>query len=108
MKSAARAPAQRPARHTVVLFPARETPRWPSRPDRVSGPMRDGRNRSARRNHRKDTAMNFDGFPYLNIRVTSALYHVILLPAGVPETQLFDAARRQALANRLPVCLVLA
>lgn len=50
----------------------------------------------------------FDGFPYLNIRLVSALYHIILLPAGVSETHLFDAARRQVLANRLPVCLVLA
>ena len=50
----------------------------------------------------------FDGFPYLNIRVAYAIYHVILLPAGLSETQLADTAQWQMIANRLPVCLVLA
>ena len=50
----------------------------------------------------------FDGFPYLNIRVVPALHHVILLPAGLSETHLGHAAEWQVMANRLPVCLVLA
>ena len=50
----------------------------------------------------------FDGFPYLNTRVVPALYHIILLPARASETSLADTAGWQVLANRLPVCLVLA
>lgn len=70
--------------------------------------------------HRKDTAVTpsysdlrdalplFGAFPYLNIRVVPTLYHIILLPAGVPEARLLDTARWQAQANQLPLCLVLA
>ncbi|HYU26704.1 MAG TPA: hypothetical protein VEO74_15940 [Thermoanaerobaculia bacterium] len=50
----------------------------------------------------------YDGFPYLNTRVCSALYHITLLPADAPESTLLNIARQQAAANRLPVCLVLA
>jgi hypothetical protein len=50
----------------------------------------------------------FDGFPYLNTRVCSALYHITLLPADAPESTLLNIAGQQASANRLPVCLVLA
>src|SRR5437870_9312389 len=37
MKSVARAPARRPARHTVALLPTRSL-RWQSRPDTISCP----------------------------------------------------------------------
>ena len=50
----------------------------------------------------------FDGFPYLNTRVAPAFYHIILLSAYMPETDLTDMARRQVWSNRLPSCLVLA
>ena len=50
----------------------------------------------------------YDGFPYLNTRVSPALYHITLLPADAPESTLLNIARQQAAANRLPVCLVLA
>lgn len=52
--------------------------------------------------------MIFDGYPYLSTRIVPALYHIALLPAGLPESTLVEAAQRQVLANRLPVCLVLA
>ena len=50
--------------------------------------------------------MIFDGYPYLSTRVVPAMYHITLLPVGLPEPTLVEAARRQVLANRLPVCLV--
>jgi len=50
----------------------------------------------------------YDGFPYLNTRVSPSLYHITLLPAAAPESTLVNIARHQAAVNRLPVCLVLA
>lgn len=49
----------------------------------------------------------FDGFPYLVTRVVPTLYHVILLPADLPEAALREAARAQWRANRLDTGLVL-
>jgi hypothetical protein len=48
----------------------------------------------------------FDGFPYLVIRVVSALYHITLLPGDAGERDLAGLARAQWGANRLDVCLV--
>ena len=49
----------------------------------------------------------FDGFPYISTRIAGAMYHIIL--AGrAPEGALANLAGWQALANQLPVCLVLA
>jgi hypothetical protein len=50
----------------------------------------------------------YDGFPYLNTRVSPSLFHITLLPADAPEPTLLNIARRQVAANRLPACLVLA
>jgi hypothetical protein len=49
----------------------------------------------------------YNGFPYLNTRVCSALYHITLLPVGAPESTLVNLARAQVAANRFDVCLVL-
>lgn len=48
----------------------------------------------------------YDGYPYWNTRVASSIYHISQVPP-VPEPMLVEATRRQALVNRLPVCLVL-
>jgi len=54
-------------------------------------------------------ASPFDGYPYLVTRIGhSALRHVAVLPQEWPEERLIDLARRQASANRLDTCLVLA
>lgn len=53
------------------------------------------------------TLPQYDGFPYLNTRVCSALYHITLVPEGAPESTLLNLARAQVAANRLDVCLVL-
>ena len=50
----------------------------------------------------------FDGFPYLTTRVVATLYHIILLPADLTPAELKRLARRQAHANRIDTCLVLA
>lgn len=50
----------------------------------------------------------FGGFPYAITRLVSSLFHVILLPRDWPLEQLLSFTQRQALANRLPTCLVLA
>src|SRR5688572_22936469 len=100
---AARAPAQRPARHTVVL----STVAHPAR--HRSGTMRDGRNRSTAKGHTMNAQLTvFDGFPYLMTRVVGCLYHVILLPKRWHEDDLVELSRLQAFANQLPTCLVLA
>jgi len=49
----------------------------------------------------------FDGFPYISTRTAGAMYHVILL-ANAPAAELRALAERQAQANQLPTCLVLA
>ena len=48
----------------------------------------------------------YDGYPYWNTRVVGGIYHISQLPP-VPEPMLLEATQRQALVNRLPVCLVL-
>jgi len=54
------------------------------------------------------THARFDRFPYLTTRVVASLYHINLLPAGGPEPELEDLARRQVAANQLSACLTLA
>jgi hypothetical protein len=49
----------------------------------------------------------FDGFPYLAVRVVSAMRHVTLLPREWPLERLDTLARGQVAANRLPAALVL-
>lgn len=49
----------------------------------------------------------YNGFPYLVTRIVAALYHIILLPAELPEQELQMIARRQAQINDLETCLVL-
>ncbi len=55
-----------------------------------------------------DGTRAFEGFPYLATRVVSLLHHIMLLPASWQAEQLLELARRQAQANRLPTCMVLA
>jgi hypothetical protein len=50
----------------------------------------------------------FEGFPYLATRLVSLLHHIVLLPRSWQPEQLLGIARRQAQANCLPTCLVLA
>jgi hypothetical protein len=50
---------------------------------------------------------HFDGFPYLVTRIVPALYHIILLPAGLPRTKYLDLLARQRQANRLTTSLAL-
>jgi hypothetical protein len=50
----------------------------------------------------------FEGFPYLATRLVSLLHHIMLLPRSWQAEQLLGFARRQAQANCLPTCLVLA
>jgi hypothetical protein len=61
-----------------------------------------------RRSDPRHSVQLFDGFPYVSTRVAGALRHIILLPVRAPEAELAGVARRQALANQLPTCLVLA
>jgi len=49
----------------------------------------------------------FDGFPYLVTRVVPAMYHIIVLPDELDETELLGIARQQAGLNVLETCLVL-
>jgi hypothetical protein len=49
----------------------------------------------------------FDGFPYFVTRIVPALYHVILLPAGMDEGSLISFAEHQSQSNNLEACLVL-
>lgn len=49
----------------------------------------------------------FDGFPYFVTRIVPALYHVILLPAGMDEGSLISFAEHQSQSNNLDACLVL-
>ena len=51
--------------------------------------------------------VHFDGFPYLVTYVVPALYHIILLPADLGQSELIEIALRQVMANRLKTCLVL-
>jgi hypothetical protein len=60
------------------------------------------------RAHLRQPLPRFDGFPYISTRVIPALYHIILLPAGVLEAELVRLTRKQALANQLSSCLALA
>ena len=60
------------------------------------------------RSHLRQPLPRFDGFPYISTRVISALYHIILLPAGEVEAELLRLTRQQSLANQLSSCLVLA
>ena len=60
------------------------------------------------RSHLRQPVPRFDGFPYISTRVIPALYHIILLPAGEVEAELFRLTRQQSLANQLSSCLVLA
>lgn len=50
----------------------------------------------------------FEGFPYLATRLVPLLHHIMLLPRSWQAEQLQGFARRQAQANCLPTCLVLA
>lgn len=49
----------------------------------------------------------FDGFPYLVTRIVPALYHIILLPAGLPREKYTDLLARQRQANQLTTSLAL-
>ena len=55
-----------------------------------------------------DRAPVFEGFPYLVTRVVDALHHILLLPRAWDIEQLAPFANKQARANKLPTCLVLA
>ena len=46
--------------------------------------------------------------PYLVVEIVTALYHLTVLPADLPEDDLNAIARAQVQANRLDACLVLA
>ena len=48
----------------------------------------------------------FDGFPYLVTHVAPSLYHLLVLPCELTLAHLRDLVRWQALANKLPQCLV--
>ena len=50
----------------------------------------------------------FQGFPYLVTRVIPALYHIILMPTHLSDSERLTIARKQVLANRLDACLVFA
>ncbi len=45
--------------------------------------------------------------PYLVVEIVTALYHLTVLPADLPEDDLNAIARAQVQANRLDACLVL-
>src|SRR5438094_10370580 len=45
--------------------------------------------------------------PYLVVEIVTALYHLTVLPADLPEDDLNAIARAQVQANRLAACLVL-
>jgi len=45
--------------------------------------------------------------PYLVVEIVTALYHLTVLPADLPEDDLNAIARAQVRANRLDACLVL-
>src|SRR5437899_12777360 len=45
--------------------------------------------------------------PYLVVEIVTALYHLTVLPADLPEDDLNAVARAQVRANRLDACLVL-
>src|SRR5690242_3857804 len=50
----------------------------------------------------------FDGFPYLVTRISSAFYHITLLPDGISRQGLWEIAAAQFQSNRLGTSLVLA
>jgi hypothetical protein len=50
---------------------------------------------------------HFDGFPHLVTRIVAALYHIILVPAGLPRTKYLDLLARQRQANQLTTGLAL-
>jgi len=50
----------------------------------------------------------FGGFPYLVTRMVASLHHILLLPRCWGIDRLAAFAMKQAAANRLPTCLVLA
>src|SRR5438874_6321647 len=45
--------------------------------------------------------------PYLVVEIVTALYHLTVLPADLPEDDLNAIARAQVRAHRLDACLVL-
>jgi hypothetical protein len=55
-----------------------------------------------------DRAPIFDGFPYLVTRIVASLHHIMLLPRDWDIEHLVEFGHKQALANKLPTCLVLA
>jgi len=50
---------------------------------------------------------SFDGYPFMISRVLPTLFHIILLPAELPEKILKEIAHFQAILNSLDTCLVL-
>lgn len=49
-----------------------------------------------------------EDYPYIVTRVVPGFYHVIPVPAELPEADLLVLAERQVVANKLQTCLVMA
>jgi hypothetical protein len=77
------------------------------KPFRPAEPSK-GHAMASARSHLRQPLPRFDGFPYISTRVVPALYHIILLPAGVGEAELVRLTEQQTLANQLSSCLVVA